>query len=445
MMKLQRLLLPKLIEWSRKSDRRPLLLQGARQTGKTWLMQELGRQAFQYTAYFDFAQRPELKQIFAATRDPKEIVRSLQLVSDAPIEPGKTLIVFDEIQLCDMAFGSLKYFAQSAPEYAVAACGSLLGVAVRRKNIFVPVGQVEIEHVHPLSFAEYLLNSNPKYYDYLNGLDRVGPILILEQLEREYRRYLCTGGMPDAVSAFLENQSIKTVDRLLEQILALYKLDFSQYTTAAESVRISEVWNAIPQQLAKENPKFFISRVRKDAKSREFTPALQWLADSGLISQVHRVSSPKLPLSAYQESSAFKLYASDVGLLRVLSSLPAAAVLDPTSTFTEFKGALTENFVAISLQRQLNQAPYYWSSGATAEVDFLIQNSVDIYPIEVKSGTSINGKSLSVYQKKFDAPLAVRLSMRNLMLKEKVLNIPLPLADWTLKLIDLARDQNIVA
>ena len=278
-MKLNRLLLQSLKQWVQQSHRLPLLLRGARQTGKTWLLQELGRECFEHTAYFDFASRPALQEIFASTRDPHTILKGLNLLSEVPILPGKTLIVFDEIQLCDHAFGSLKYFAQNAPEYAVASSGSLLGTEVRRKQIFVPVGQVDIRDVWPLSFSEFLLNAAPKLYDYVEQIAELAqlPDFVLSEIEKEFVRYQCIGGMPAAVAAFMDGVDMGHIESSLRNILAMYRLDFSQYANPMETMRIAAVWDAIPSQLAKPNSRFFLSQLHANARSREFAPALQWL------------------------------------------------------------------------------------------------------------------------------------------------------------------------
>lgn len=313
-MKLNRLLLQSLKQWANQAHRLPLLLRGARQTGKTWLLQELGRECFEHTAYFDFASRPALQEIFSSTRDPQTILKGLNLLSEVPILPGKTLIVFDEIQLCDHAFGSLKYFAQNAPEYAVAASGSLLGTEVRRKQIFVPVGQVDIRDVWPLSFSEFLHNASPKLYDYVEQISEITqlPTFVLNEIESEFIRYQCIGGMPAAVAAFMDGEEMRSIESSLRNILAMYRLDFSQYATPTEAVRIAAVWDAIPSQLAKPNSRFFLSQVHANARSREFAPALQWLCEAGLVLKTLRVSTAKIPLRAYLEPEIFKLYAKDI-------------------------------------------------------------------------------------------------------------------------------------
>ncbi len=438
-MKLNRLLLQSLKQWAQQSHRLPLLLRGARQTGKTWLLQELGRECFEHTAYFDFASRPALQEIFASTRDPQTILKGLNLMSEVPILPGKTLIVFDEIQLCDHAFGSLKYFAQNAPEYAVASSGSLLGTEVRRKQIFVPVGQVDIRDVWPLSFSEFLLNAAPKLYDYVEQIAELAqiPDFVLSEIEKEFVRYQCVGGMPAAVAAFMDGVDMGHIESSLRNILAMYRLDFSQYANPTETMRIAAVWDAIPSQLAKPNSRFFLSQIHANARSREFAPALQWLCEAGLVLKTCRVSTAKIPLRAYLEPEIFKLYAKDVGLLRVMANLSSDSLLNP-SVMSEFKGALAENLVAISLCRTYGIEPCYWASGEKAEVDFLIESAGQIFPLEVKAGKSVAGKSLSVYARKFDPSLTIRLSGLNLKKDDRLLNVPLALVDWLPKFIEMA-------
>lgn len=438
-MKLNRLLLQSLKQWAQQSHRLPLLLRGARQTGKTWLLQELGRECFEHTAYFDFASRPALQEIFASTRDPHTILKGLNLLSEVPILPGKTLIVFDEIQLCDHAFGSLKYFAQNAPEYAVASSGSLLGTEVRRKQIFVPVGQVDIRDVWPLSFSEFLLNAAPKLYDYVEQIAELAqlPDFVLSEIEKEFVRYQCIGGMPAAVAAFMDGVDMGHIESSLRNILAMYRLDFSQYANPMETMPIAAVWDAIPRQLAKPNSRFFLSQIHANARSREFAPALQWLCEAGLVLKTCRVSTAKIPLRAYLEPEIFKLYAKDVGLLRVMANLSSDSLLNP-SVMSEFKGALAENLVAISLCRTYGIEPCYWASGEKAEVDFLIESAGQIFPLEVKAGKSVAGKSLSVYARKFDPSLTIRLSGLNLKKDDRLLNVPLALVDWLPKFIEMA-------
>lgn len=441
-MELKRLLLERLLSWARNGSSKPLLLQGARQTGKSWLLRELGRRAFQYTAYFDFAARPELGSVFEGTRDPEVLIRDLGMFSKVPIQPGRTLLVFDEIQQSANAFGALKYFAEKAPQYAVAAAGSLLGVAVRHKNLFAPVGQVQLEQVWPLSFEEVVLNFSPALWQRLREKRAIEPVedFLWPELERLFRIYMIVGGMPEAVVGFRAGEGTEEINRKLDAILALYRSDFSQYTTPAEAARIASVWDAIPSQLAKPNSRFFVSHIKKGAKSREYAPAVAWLENAGLIMKVHQVSMPKMPLKAYQNPDTFKIYLNDIGLLNRLASLPLGTGEQPFPQLREWKGVLAENFAAISFLRQFRTAPSYWTSSNRAEVDFLITTFQDVLPVEIKAGENVRGKSLSVYRQKYSPLLSLRFSMKNLHLdkKNKFLNIPLPLVDLTSHYVTLA-------
>lgn len=437
-MELKRFLLDELHHWAQSKDRKPLLLQGARQTGKTWLLKTLGKTAFKYLCYIDFAKSTQWIELFKRTRDPKIILETIRAVSDVPIEPNNTLIVFDEIQFCESAFGALKYFAEEYPEYAIAASGSLLGLAIKKKSIFVPVGFVDIKEVTPLSFAEFLFNTSPKIYSFIESFTDLTsglPEVITTKLIYEFRRYQCVGGLPAIVSALLDGTAMTTIDEKIRNLLNLYVYDFSQYTTPAEANRIGLLWNSLPSQLAKENKRFFFSSISKNARSREYLAAEQWLATAGLVIPVTRVSSARIPLAAYKETEFFKLYLFDIGLLRVMSKMSVETVLTESQNYKEFKGALTENCVAISLARALGYPPNYWASGNRAEVDFLIEVGNNVCPIEVKAGTSVRARSLSVFAEKFSPQLSVRFSMLPLSLKGHLLNIPLPLTDWSLKWI----------
>lgn len=435
-MMLQRLQLEKLQQWAVSKNRKPLLLQGARQTGKTRLLQRLGETAFKQVCYLNFARQPELIASFDATQDPGKILEMLRLISKVPIVPHETLIIFDDIQLCGSVFGALKYFGEELPEYAVAAAGSLLGVEVRRKSLFVPVGKVDIEHLWPLSFAEFLMNTEPAIYNFIEAIENPAteiPAVIYNRIVKAYRLYQCVGGMPEVVSAFLDGESMEAIDERLNAILMRQRLDFSQYAAPTEARHIAQVWDSIPKQLARENTRFFFSQVAKSAKARKYQSAVQWLTEAKLVLPVNRVSTPRMPLAAYREQEFFKVFLFDVGLLRTMARMPASTILTDDVNFKEFKGALAENFAAASLNRQLGYAPNYWTSGNTAEVDFVVQVDDAICPIEVKAGTNTKGRSLKVFTDKYDSPVSMRLSMLPLKVQENFINVPLPLADWSLK------------
>ncbi|MDE6377487.1 MAG: ATP-binding protein, partial [Duncaniella sp.] len=350
-----------------------------------------------------------------------------------PIIPGETLIIFDEIQECEEALNSLKYFCEDAPQYHLMAAGSLLGVAVKKRRMTVPVGKVDVMRMYPISFREFLAASDPSTFGYVDSLTQLTslPLIILDKLSTEYRRYQVCGGMPEAVVSLLENKGIAQVDNTLQSILDLYELDFAKYAEPREIPRIHAIWHSLPAQLSKENRKFIYNVIRSGARSKDYEDALMWLEDAGMIYRVYSISKPGMPLSAYRENDAFKVYACDCGLLRRLARLPASIIADPVANYTEFKGAMAENTV---LQNMLpimdGDIPCYWASGATAEVEFIIQWNTDIIPIEVKAEGNISGSSLSVYNKKYNPHYRVRFSMLNIRYNGGLLSCPSPLAAW---------------
>ncbi len=427
----------KLIEWQNKPNRKPLVLQGARQVGKTWLMNQFGKERFEGVAYFNFEEQPELKSFFAQTKDVGRILNNLSLVNGKPIREKKTLIIFDEIQECNEALNSLKYFQEKAPGYCIICAGSLLGVAMSQDKSF-PVGKVDFMTLYPLSFQEFLSAAAPDLITVLKNLDLKEPIpdMFFNRLLEQFKRFFISGGMPEAVVALLENQSTEATQEILQNILNAYTLDFSKHAPANDFHRINYIWTSLPSQLARENKKFLYQTVKPGARAREYENALEWLNNAGLIYKIHKVTAPRLPLSAYVDLSSFKVYMNDVGLLRRLSLLNPIAVTEGNRLFTEFKGALTENYILQSLIRQFEGTPRYWTSGNTAEIDFLIQNKNDIIPIEVKADENVRSKSLSTYRKEYSPPLSLRFSLRNLKLDNGILNIPLFLADYTADLIN---------
>lgn len=426
-----------LTSWKNSFSRKPLLLKGARQIGKSWTMEHFGSENFEFTAKFDFDENPELCQVFERTKDVERLLKELALYVDVPLEAGRTLLIFDEIQACEAALNSLKYFCENAPAYHVMAAGSLLGVAVRQKKMQVPVGKVTIQEMFPVTFSEFLRTSDERlwrYIEFLEGVEHL-PEIVLNKLCLEYRRYLVCGGMPEAVMALLENRGMSQVDKVLQDILDMYELDFVKYAEPTMIPRIHALWNSLPSQLAKENRKFLYRVVKEGARAREYEEALLWLEEAGMIQRCFNASKPGMPLSAYRDVSAFKVYACDCGLLRRLAKLPAEIVLDGNANYTEFRGALAENAILQSLRHQCDEIPYYWSSNSTAEVDFLLQLSTEIVPVEVKAENRISGKSLSVYTKKFLPQKRIRYSMNNLQENDGLLSCPCPLADWTKELL----------
>lgn len=441
-MKIYRDIIDTLKEWKNSPDRKPVLLKGARQIGKTWIMEEFGSSCFDYCVKFDFDRQPELKSIFKVTKEPERILKELALYCNNPIIPGKTLIIFDEIQECEEALNSLKYFCEEAQQYHIIAAGSLLGVAVKRKKMSVPVGKVSVIKMYPITFKEFLRAADPSTYQYVDSLEEIRhlPEIILNKLCSEYRRYLICGGMPEPMVALLDNKGIGVVDSMLQDILDLYELDFSKYAAPLEIPRIHAIWHSLPSQLSKENRKFIYKVVRSGARSKDYEDALMWLEDAGMIYRIYNISKPGMPLTAYASTDAFKTYACDCGLLRKLANLPAAVVASPIANYTEFKGAMAENAVLQSIMPIFdNQAICYWTSSATAEVEFVIQNEMDIIPIEVKAEGNISGNSLALYAKKYQPPYRIRFSTLNLQYNGGLLSIPSPMAGWTNKLINIIK------
>lgn len=432
-MEIRRNIIDRLKAWKESDNRKPLLLKGARQIGKTWVMETFGRECFDYCAKFDFDRQEELKSVFRQSKSPERIVKELALYCDVPIIAGKTLIVFDEIQECEEALNSLKYFCEDAPQYHIIAAGSLLGVAVKRRKMTVPVGKVRIERMYPISFSEFLKASDSQLWDYAEELTEAAnlPEIILNKLKTEYRRYLVSGGMPEAVKCMLENNGMAEVDKTLQDILDLYELDFAKYADARDIPRIHAVWHSLPSQLAKENRKFIFKVVKPGARAKDYEDALMWLEDAGMIYRIYNISKPALPLSAYADVSAFKIYACDCGLLRRLANLPATVVMDNAANYTEFKGSMAENAVLQSLMpTQENALPFYWSPDSRAEIEFVLQHEDMIIPVEVKAENCISGRSLSVYNEKFHPEWRIRFSSLNLQKNEGLLSCPAPLAEW---------------
>jgi hypothetical protein len=432
-MRIERDIINQFKAWKEAPERKPILLKGARQVGKTWVMETFGKECFKYCVKFDFDRQPEVKSVFQATKDPKRLVKELTLYCDHPIIAGETLMIFDEIQECEEALNSLKYFCDEAPEYHIIAAGSLLGVAVKRRKMTVPVGKLRIINMFPVTFREFLRASDVSTYNYIEELDEIHhlPDIIMNKLRTEYRRYQVSGGMPESIVALLENRGISEVEIALQGILDLYELDFAKYAEPREIPRIHAVWHSLPAQLSKENRKFIYKVIKSGARSKDYEDALMWLEDAGMIYRVFSISKPGMPLSGYEETDAFKVYACDCGLLRRLAHLPATVITDPIANYTEFKGAMAENAVLQSIMPFMdNQKPYYWTSPGTAEVEFVIQWDNEIIPIEVKAEDNINGNSLSVYTKNYAPNYRMRFSMLNLQYNSGLLSSPAPLAGW---------------
>ena len=402
----------RLKQWKSSPRRKPLLLEGPRQVGKTWLLEEFGRQEYERTAYLDFEETPTLKTIFDGDFDAARIVSQLQIATGTRITPGDTLIILDEIQACPSALTALKYFNERANEYHIACAGSLLGVALHEQSSF-PVGKVNFIPVNPLSFTEFLSAvGQDGLAQALTEQDWVLVAPFHERLIAILRDYLFVGGMPEAVAIFSQSQDYTQVREIQQEILQAYDRDFSKHAPPEQVPRIRQVWQSIPGQLAKEQRRFAYGQLAPGARSRTHRTAIDWLVQSGVILEVKRVSAPRVPLSGYADPDAFKLYMADVGLLSALSGLSASAVLEPDRLFTEFRGSLTEQYAAMQLFTAFGSTPYYWTNGGgTAEVDFVVQRERDIIPIEIKATRNLKSKSLRVFQDKYEPDLAVRSSL----------------------------------
>lgn len=440
---MKRLILDKLLVWKKSPYRKPLILKGVRQVGKTWILKEFGRLYYDSVAYFNFDENPEFKQFFQLTKDVNRILQNLMLVSGQKIEPDKTLIIFDEVQDCPEVINSLKYFCENAPHYHIACAGSLLGIALAKPSSF-PVGKVNFMQIDPMSFTEFLLaNGDENLVHYLERVESIEPIpeAFFNPLSEKLKMYYVTGGMPESVLMWTEARDVSAMQEALSAIIEAYERDFGKHPNASEFPKISMIWKSISSQLARENKKFLYKAVKEGARAREYEDALQWLVDAKLVHKVYRCTAPGLPLSAYDDLSAFKIYLVDVGLLRRLSQLAPSAFGEGNRLFTEFKGALTENYVLQTLVTQFEVEPRYWTqTNPPYEVDFLIQRENDIFPIEVKAEANTKSKSLKKYKELFadQVKLRIRFSLDNLTLDGDVLNIPLFMADHTDRLIGMA-------
>lgn len=418
--------------WKDKSDRKPLLLFGARQVGKTWALRHFGTTNFEHCAYFSLDEETNIAEIFQRTKDPHRIIEQLSFLSEVPIRPHTTLLILDEIQDCPEALASLKYFCEKAPEYAVACAGSLLGLTVGHKGFSFPVGKVDHLNMYPLTFSEFLLARDPRLHAYFASINTPEPLpqLFFDRLNEAFMAYRICGGMPEAAVAMLDGDMMR-VEEKLTNILKDYSLDFIKHTTPVQANKITHIWTSIPSQLAKENRKFIYQVVRPGARAREYEDALLWLQNAGLIYKLNLCREPRLPLQAYDDLNIFKVYTFDIGLLRRLAGMDSGIYLAQHEQFKEFRGALNENYVLQSLIPQIPHPLRYWTSGNQAELEFLIQYGNDIIPVDAKSGNSITSKSLTEYNKTFSPRLRLRYSMRNLVLDGNLLNIPLFLADRT--------------
>ena len=440
---MERFVLNKLLEWKNSPYRKPLILKGVRQVGKTWILKEFGKRYYENTAYFNFDENEEYRQFFETTKDVNRILQNLILASGQKIEAENTLIIFDEVQDCPNVINSMKYFCENAPQYHVACAGSLLGIALANPSSF-PVGKVNFMQIDPMTFEEFLLaNGDDKLLTFLKSWNCLEPIpdAFFNPLCEKLKMYYVTGGMPESVLMWTEARDVSAMQEVLSSVISAYERDFAKHPNISEFPKISMIWKSIPSQLARENKKFIYKVVKEGARAREYEDALEWLVDARLVHKIYRSTAPGLPVSAYDDLSAFKIYLVDVGLLRRLAQLAPTAFGEGNRLFTEFKGALTENYILQTLTTQFEVLPRYWSqTNPPYEVDFLIQRENDIFPIEVKSDTNTTSKSLKKFKELFpkEVKLRIRFSLSNLKLDEDVLNIPLFMADEADRLIGLA-------
>lgn len=437
-MEIERDIMKDLLAWKNSPRRKPLVMQGARQVGKSWVMKKFGQQQYAETAYFNFDTMLDLKNEFLHTKEPAKLIQSLSMIAGKKIMAESTLIIFDEIQECNEALNSLKYFCEDAPEYNIICAGSLMGVALNRQGSSFPVGKVDFVNLYPVSFSEYLRCANPQLYQAYEMIDAIMnvPEVIHQQLLDAYKVYLILGGMPEAVSAYCDSHDWEVVGRIQSAILQSYSLDFAKHINNKDIPRVFQVWGNLQDQLAREDKKFRYADIKKGARAREYEAAIEWLCLAGLVHRVNAIETPRLPLSAYRVSGAFKLYLNDVGLLCRKFNLDYRIMLRGSTLLSEFKGALSENYVLVSLIRQFGNQQYYWTSGNTAEVEFILQYIDQIIPVEVKSEHNVKAKSLSLYRKTYQPEVAIRLSTLNMRKDDDLINIPLYLADKIKDILD---------
>ncbi|HVB02721.1 MAG TPA: ATP-binding protein [Chitinophagaceae bacterium] len=423
---MERIETAQLVKWKQSDNRKPLLIRGARQVGKTWLMRTFGREEYTQCAYVNFESNKTLKNIFTDDFDIRRIITALQIETGVTIGTSNTLIILDEIQEAPGALTSLKYFQENAPQYHIISAGSMLGVALNRQTSF-PVGKVDFLDLHPLSFTEFLeaLGEKP-LLDLLNSKNWA----LIKNFKARYiqllKQYYYVGGMPEAVLSFSKNIDFNEVRNIQKRILAAYELDFYKHTPNNIVPRIRMLWNAIPAQLAKENKKFIYGVIKHGSRAKDYKLAMSWLIDCGLIHKVNRISKPAIPLKAYEDFSAFKLFMVDIGLLGAMVDIDVKSLLEGNIVFEEFKGALTEQFVMQQLVVNKELAIYYWSAeNATAEIDFLVQYAGQVIPIEVKAEENLQAKSLKTFCQKYKPSTALRTSMSDFRKEDWITNLPL--------------------
>ena len=432
-----RIAMEKLLKWKDSRRRKPLIIEGARQVGKTWLMKEFGKQAYKDTVYINFDSNSRMMELFMSDLDTDRLIMGLELYAGRKIEPENTLLIFDEVQEVPRALSSLKYFYENAPQYHIVCAGSLLGIALHEGTSF-PVGKVDFLKLYPLSFKEFLMaTGKERFAELLDKLD----FEMITSFKQTYidalKQYYFVGGMPEAVQSFAEDKDFNEVRNIQKRILAAYEQDFSKHAPNEIVPKIRMLWNSIPSQLAKENKKFIYGLVREGARAKEYEIAIMWLTDCGLVHKVSRVNAAGIPLKAYEDLKAFKLFVVDVGLLGCMTGLRQRTLLDGNSLFVEFKGALTEQYVCQQLKTIEDLGIYYYTNDrGSCEVDFIADTGEQIVPVEVKAEVNLRAKSLKTYQEKFAPDVAVRTSMADFKKENWLINLPLYAVEELVKTVE---------
>ena len=421
-----RIAIEKLYKWKNSKRRKPLIIEGARQVGKTWLMKEFGKQAYADTVYINFDSNSRMADLFSADLDTDRLIMGLELYAGRKINPDNTLLIFDEVQEVPRALASLKYFYENAPQYHIVCAGSLLGIALHQGTSF-PVGKVDFLKLYPLSFSEFLMaTGNERFAELLKNKDYEMITSFKQTYIDALKHYYFVGGMPEAVQSFAESKDFNEVRAIQKRILAAYEQDFSKHAPNEIVPKIRMLWNSIPSQLARENKKFIYGLVRECGRAREYETAIMWLSDCGLVHKVSRVNAAGIPLKAYEDLKAFKLFIVDVGLLGCMTGLRQRTLLDGDDLFVEFKGALTEQYVCQQLKTIEDLGVYYYTNDrGSCEIDFVVDTGEQIVPIEVKAETNLRAKSLKTYRERFEPELSVRTSMADYKKEDWLLNLPL--------------------
>ncbi|WP_455190790.1 ATP-binding protein [Eubacterium ramulus] len=432
-----RIAIEKLLKWKQNKRRKPLIIEGARQVGKTWLMKEFGRQEYKDTIYINFDSNSRMAELFASDLDTERLIMGLEIYAGRKINPDNALLIFDEVQEVPRALASLKYFYENAPEYHIVCAGSLLGIALHQGTSF-PVGKVDFLKLYPLSFKEFLMANDKERFAELLDRQDFQMITSFKQIYIDaLKQYYFVGGMPEAVQSFSENKDFNEVREIQKRILLAYEQDFSKHAPNEIVPRLRMLWNSIPAQLAKENKKFIYGLVREGARAKEYETAIMWLCDCGLVHKVSRVNAAGIPLRAYEDLKAFKLFVLDVGLLGCMAGLRQHTLLDGNDLFVEFKGALTEQYVCQQLKNIEDLDIYYYTNDrGSCEVDFVVDTGEKIVPVEVKAEVNLKAKSLKTYREKFLPEISVRTSMADFKKEEWLVNLPLYAVDQIVTVTD---------